>query len=239
MARSRSPVLEPAPDLPQHVGLPFRMRSDPCFQLRLQIAQRQVPMGGFAKFRRRIGQCAPGMAEFRRTEGYSASLALIAVRAFISAGRARSRHKAVGQKNLGFGVVQLLFGFQSEKSFFREAAKKILTGFPMHVGGGSPVVIEAHPETLETVANHRVILVHDVLRGNAFPVRPHHDGHAEFVGPAYVQHVPPLHALITHIQIGGQIRSREMPQMKRTVGVRKRRRNKNTVEIARRHKGML
>ncbi len=192
-------VVEPALNLPAHVVLPLGVRIDPRLQIVLHLIKRQVPVRGLAQLRRGVGQRAARVDQFVGTQRCAALLALITIGFLVAALRARAHYESVGQKHLGLGVIELLFRLEREGVFLVEGAKEIAGGFDVHVVGGAPVVVEAHPEPLEAFFNERMIRIHNILRRAVLAKCPHQNRHPHLVRAAHKRHVAPRKALIPHV----------------------------------------
>jgi len=216
-------LVEPAPHLAAHVGLPIVGDVvQPVFEVRLQAVERQVEVRRLALGRGRVGQRAARVDQLAGAEVRTAVFALVAVGLVVAADRTGAAHEAIRQEELGLGIVELRLGAEREGALLGELAKKALRRLAVRGGGGAPVVVEAHPEAGEALLDLRVILVHDGLRVAPGAQGAQVDRDAHLVGAADEEHVAALQALVAAEKVRRQVRPRQVADVNRPVGVGKR-----------------
>ena len=91
---------------------------------------------------------------------------------------------AVSPELLGLFVVQLGGGLFGQLSLVVQLAEEVGGKLMVRLGSCSGIDIKRDAELVERVANHRMVAVHHVLRGDAFLTGPDGNGHAVFVAAA-------------------------------------------------------
>ncbi|OPZ72067.1 MAG: hypothetical protein BWY83_00832 [bacterium ADurb.Bin478] len=64
-----------------------------------------------------------------------------------------------------------------------------------------------------------IVAINQLLRSDALLFRSDGNGHAVFICAADVQHIAFLHALVTNIDVRGQIGAGQMAQMDGAIGI--------------------
>ena len=100
-----------------------------------------------------------------------------------------------------------------------QVGEKGLGGLGVDLAAGLAEVVEAHAEALEGLLDGGVVPVHQFLGGDAFLLGRQGDGHPVFVGPADVENLFAPHPQKPHVDVGGKIGPRQVPQMDFPVGV--------------------
>ena len=87
---------------------------------------------------------------------------------------------------------------------------------------GAAVNIKSDTEILETFTNDVVVAIHHFLRSDAFFSGSQCDWNAMLIAAAYEQHFFTGIAHVTHVSICRQINSGNVPDVNRSIGIRKR-----------------
>ena len=85
--------------------------------------------------------------------------------------------------------------------------------------GSAAEIIETDPETLEIIADMHVPFVDNLARMHALLVGGERYRHAMFIRAADIDHIAAVHPAEPHENVGGKVRSGDMSQVKRPVGI--------------------
>ncbi len=216
-------AVEPALALAIDVALPlFVAFEDPLAEPGLILVQRQVPVLGHLLDRLGTADLGVRIDEFVGAQRGAAFLALVAIGAFVAALGAGSDDIAVGQEDLGLGIVELLRLLLDEFAFIVEFAEEFRGVAMVRDRRGAGVDVEGNAEIGERLLDEVVVFVDDILRGASLLAGRHGDGHAVFVGSADKERFAPAHAQVADIDVGGNIDAGQMADVDGAVGIRQR-----------------
>ena len=213
-------AVQPALALAVHVGLPLLvLLQDPVTQPGLVLVQGQIPVLGLLLHGRGARQFGFGVQQFLGAQGAAALLALVSVGVRVAAFGAGALDETVGEEHLGLLVIELLALLGHEVVLVVELAEELGRILLMHGRRRTGVDVIVDAEAREGVFHYLMILVHDVLRGNALLAGLDGDGHAVLVGAADEHHVLPAHAQVADIDVSGNVSAGQVADMDRTVGI--------------------
>ena len=101
-----------------------------------------------------------------------------------------------------------------------QLSKEILCRFVVKGGARSVKNIERNANAFEGFSEQCIVFINHFLRGQTLFHRPNRDGSPVFVRAADPHNLLAHQAQVTHIHVRTQVRSRKMPNVQRSVGVR-------------------
>jgi hypothetical protein len=153
----------------------------------------------------------------------AAVVALVAAGLLVAAHRARPLDVAVRQKTALRRAVHLLRLRLRDVPAPLEFLVEELGVPGVQPGRGAREVVEADAEALERILHVRPPVVHDLARALPLALGGQGDGDAVLVGAAHVDHVLASGAQVPYVGVRRQVRTHDLPDVQRTVGVGQRR----------------
>ena len=101
----------------------------------------------------------------------------------------------------------------------------------MGLGRGSGIDVETDTELSEGLLYQLMVFVHDILRRAALLAGLNGDGHPMLIRSAHEEHVPAAHSQVPDVDISGNVDSRQVSDVNRSVGIRQSGRNKITLKF--------
>ena len=156
-----------------------------------------------------------------RAVGTAALLALVPVGVRIAALGAGPLDIAVRKEGPGLDIVVLLAFPGDEFPFIVEFPEELGGVFVVHRGGRTGIDVEIDPEAGEGILHDLVVLVHDILRGNALLAGLDRDRNAVLVRAADENDSRSPEPQIADINVAGDICAGQVADMDRPVRIRK------------------
>ena len=172
-----------------------------------------------------------GVDQLVGAEGAAAFLALVSVGPLIAALGAGSHNIAVSQKLLCLLVVVLLTLLFDELAVLIELTEELRGRLVMGLGRGSGIDVETDTELSEGLLYQLMVFVHDILGRAALLAGLNGDGHPVLIRAAHEKHVPAAHSQIPDVDVSGNVDSRQVSDVNRSVGIRQSGRNKITLKF--------
>ncbi len=129
-------------------------------------------------------------------------------------------------------LVVVLFGLLlDELAVVVELSEEIARETVVGGGGGAAVYVEGDAELLEGLFDHLVVSVANVLRSDPFFLGADGDGHAVLIASANEDDLLALQTEVAHVDVGGHIDARQVPDMHTAVGIGQGRRDRGALEF--------
>ena len=174
----------------------------PPLEQRLEFAQLEELVLGFAGNRRAAAQDGTRIDQFGGRVGGAAGRATVAVLVLRPARWTLAAHKAVGQKHARFFVVGLLYRARADETAFHQPGVDALHQRLVLRRMRGVVVVEADSERLEVPHMCRPAGLGERLRAHAFLARLEHGGRTMRIGGANEGALGAGKPLVAHPDIG-------------------------------------
>ena len=155
-----------------------------------------------------------------RVELVAAVVALVAARLAVPADRAGALDVAVGQGAAGRRADRGLRGLLDHVAVAVHGQEHLLHHVVVVAGGGPGEEVVGQAEVDQVVHDHRVVLVGEVLGGDARLVGGDQDRRAVLVGARHHEYVVPGHPHVAAEDVGGHTETGHVADVARAVGVR-------------------
>mmetsp|Transcript_24631 Transcript_24631/g.66990 ORF Transcript_24631/g.66990 Transcript_24631/m.66990 type:complete len:386 (+) Transcript_24631:1586-2743(+) len=199
---------------------PLNERLCECRQIEVHVVR--GPRHGRGARRR-----APRVDELRGVEQLAALVALVAARVVVATVRAGARDESVSEELTERFRVELLCGLLEEETALVAVHEDGLRDLRLVGRGCAPEVVELDVEPLVHLRVDGVVLVADLLGGEAFRQRLDLGGGAVLVRAAHVDHVGATLAHVARVHIRREHAPDDVAQVRHVVHVGQRRRDED------------
>ena len=101
-----------------------------------------------------------------------------------------------------------------------KTGKKVSRGFVMNRPGGLGEIIEGNAEGLQAVKDDRIISIHHLFWCDAGFIGSQRYRHPMIICTTDMQNVMALKALVSNVNIAGEVRTGDMAEMQLAIGIR-------------------
>ena len=125
----------------------------------------------------------------------------------------------VRQELLGLLVEELLLRLHFKPAFLHQGQKELLGDLMVLGRGGAAVVVEADVQPGEGLLHLFVVQIHNFPRRGAFFFCTKRDGCTVFIAPTNPKHVLARAAKVSDVDVRREVRTGNVPQVNRAIGV--------------------
>ena len=152
-------------------------------------------------------------------------LALVAIGMLVAAMGAGAGNIAVGKKLMRLFVIVLHRGLLYKLALLIQLLEIRCCCFVMLLTRGAAIDVERDTQFGKGVLDYLVVTIHNILRSDTLLAGFDGDGYTMLVATSDKHYVLALGTQVTHIDIGGDINTRQMSDVDRAIGIRQSRSN--------------